>query len=60
MQVRYPAYFTPDLKHLLRNMLQIDVDRRYGILKNGSRDITQHNWFSTMDWDALVHKRVCT
>lgn len=59
LQIQYPPYFTPDLKHLLCNLLQPDVDKRYGILKNGILDIKLHCWFTTIDWVALAQKRVC-
>lgn len=58
-QVRYPTFFTPDLRHILFNLLQPDVDMRYGSLKCGVLDVKQHSWFTTIDWVALAQKRVC-
>lgn len=58
IQIRYPGHFTPDLRHLLCNLLQANVDKRFGVLKNGAQDVKQHSWFATIDWGALAHKRV--
>jgi serine/threonine protein kinase len=34
-KVRFPSHFSSDLKDLLRNLLQVDLTKRYGNLKNG-------------------------
>ena len=58
LQVRFPSHFTADLKDLLRNLLQVDLTKRFGNLKNGVHDIKSHNWFSSMDWISVYQKRV--
>ncbi|XP_014663666.1 PREDICTED: cAMP-dependent protein kinase catalytic subunit-like isoform X2 [Priapulus caudatus] len=57
-RVRYPAMFTADLKDLLRSLLQVDLTKRFGNLKNGVNDIKNHKWFATADWIAIYQKRV--
>ena len=57
-QVRYPSHFSSDLKDLLRNLLQVDLTKRYGNLKNGVNDIKGHKWFATTDWIAVYQKKV--
>jgi len=57
-RVRFPAHFTGDLKDLLRNLLQVDLTKRYGNLKNGVNDIKTHKWFATTDWIAIFERRV--
>lgn len=39
---KIPNNFSPDLTDLVDNLLQIDVSRRFGNLKNGIDDIKQH------------------
>ncbi|KAM7393935.1 hypothetical protein PAMP_020769 [Pampus punctatissimus] len=56
--VRFPSHFSSDLKDLLRNLLQVDLTKRYGNLKNGVNDIKGHKWFSTTDWIAIYQKKV--
>ncbi|XP_076371343.1 cAMP-dependent protein kinase catalytic subunit alpha-like isoform X2 [Tachypleus tridentatus] len=56
-KVRFPSHFTSDLKDLLRNLLQVDLTKRYGNLKNGVNDIKNHKWFVTLDWIAIFQKK---
>lgn len=55
---RFPGHFSSELKDLLRNLLQVDLTKRYGNLKNGVNDIKNHRWFATTDWIAIFQKRV--
>jgi protein kinase A len=57
-KVRFPSHFSTDIKELLRNLLQVDLTKRYGNLKNGVQDIRGHKWFSTMDWISLYQKKI--
>ena len=57
-QVRFPSHFSSDLKDLLRNLLQVDLTKRYGNLKNGVSDIKSHKWFATTDWIAIYERKV--
>lgn len=57
-KVRFPSHFSSDLKDLLRNLLQVDLTKRYGNLKNGVDDIKTHKWFSTTDWIAIYQKKI--
>lgn len=58
LQVRFPSHFSSDLKDLLRNLLQVDLTKRFGNLKNGVNDIKNHKWFSTTDWIAVYERKV--
>ena len=58
LQVRFPSHFSSDLKDLLKNLLQVDLTKRYGNLKNGVNDIKNHKWFSTTDWIAIYQRKV--
>ena len=58
IQVRFPSHFSSDLKDLLKNLLQVDLTKRYGNLKNGVNDIKNHKWFSTTDWIAIYQRKV--
>ncbi|XP_025198740.1 cAMP-dependent protein kinase catalytic subunit alpha-like [Melanaphis sacchari] len=53
-----PLGFSGDVINLLRNILKVDVTRRYGNLANGIRDIKKHRWFGSMDWCAAFDRRV--
>ena len=57
-KVRYPSHFSTDLKELLRNLLQVDLTKRYGNLKNGVDDIKGHRWFLSTDWLNIYYRKV--
>lgn len=57
-KIRYPAYFTPEAKDLLKSLLTSDMSKRYGNLANGSRDIFGHAWFQEVDWERLYRKEI--
>ncbi|KAL0276212.1 UNVERIFIED_CONTAM: hypothetical protein PYX00_003825 [Menopon gallinae] len=57
-KVRFPSHFGSDLKDLLRNLLQVDLTKRYGNLKNGVNDIKSHKWFASTDWIAVFQKKI--
>jgi len=58
--VRYPSHFSPEIKDLLKNLLQTDLTKRFGNLKNGVNDIKQHKWFMGTDWISLYQRKVFT
>ncbi|XP_050403455.1 cAMP-dependent protein kinase catalytic subunit beta isoform X3 [Patella vulgata] len=57
-KVRFPSHFSGDLKDLLRNLLQVDLTKRFGNLRNGVNDIKQHRWFNSTDWIAIYQRKV--
>ena len=57
-RIKFPSHFSSELKDLCSNLIQIDLTKRFGNLKNGVNDIKQHKWFSGVDWLALYERRV--
>ncbi|CAF4158234.1 unnamed protein product [Rotaria sp. Silwood2] len=57
-RVRFPNHFSVELKDLLKNLLQVDLTRRYGNLKSGVRDIKEHRWYKDVDFIAIFQKAV--
>lgn len=53
-----PSQFSADLKDLLVNLIQVDVTKRYGNLKNGIEDIKGQQWFNDTDWIAIYEKKI--
>lgn len=50
--------FSVDLKNLIENILQTDLSKRYGNLKNGVKDITSHAWFKSVNWMKLYDRKM--
>ncbi|VDM45181.1 unnamed protein product [Toxocara canis] len=57
-KVKFPSHFSNELKDLLKNLLQVDLTKRYGNLKNGVADIKNHKWFGSTDWIAIYQRKV--
>ena len=57
-KVKYPSHFSNDLKDIIKNILQVDVTKRYGNLKNGANDVKNHPFFNDTDWLALYHRKI--
>ncbi|XP_030758239.1 cAMP-dependent protein kinase catalytic subunit beta-like [Sitophilus oryzae] len=53
-----PVHFSKSLKDLLSNMLVVDRSKRYGLLKNGTKDIKGHEWFKNVDFDQIIGRKV--
>ncbi|XP_015109254.1 cAMP-dependent protein kinase catalytic subunit 1-like [Diachasma alloeum] len=53
-----PSHFSDDLRDILRNILQVDLTRRYGNLKDGPLDIKRHLWFRDISWDQIYNRKV--
>ena len=58
-RVRYPFHFSPELRCLLRKgLLQGDLTKRLGNLKDGVEDIRNHKWFADVDWMTVYLKQM--
>ncbi|KAG0188912.1 camp-dependent protein kinase catalytic subunit [Apophysomyces sp. BC1034] len=57
-RVPWPETMSDVVKDLLMGLLTPDVSRRYGNLQNGSRDIKAHPWFSDIDFDLVLQRKV--
>jgi protein kinase A len=58
LKYKMPNYFSNDLKSLVSNLLQTDLTRRYGNLKNGVNDIKNHGWFKAINWLSMYFQKV--
>lgn len=52
------SHFSSDLVDILNNILQVDLSKRYGNLKNGVNDIKDHRWFKLVEWLDLLNYRI--
>jgi serum/glucocorticoid-regulated kinase 2 len=56
--VSYPKNFSPSVKDLLSGLFIKDPEKRLGAGPEGAKDIKNHQWFSGMNWDALMNKKI--
>ncbi|XP_067009219.2 cAMP-dependent protein kinase catalytic subunit 1-like [Anabrus simplex] len=50
--------FSADLKDIIRNLIQVDLTRRFGNLRNGVSDIKGHKWLKSTDWMGILNRRI--
>lgn len=55
--VRYPETMSPTLQNLLASLLERDPARRLGT-RGGAKEVMQHPFFASVDWDAVRAHRV--
>ena len=52
-KIKFPSGFDSNAKSLIKHLLDSDLTKRYGNLKNGVKDITGHRFFKNLEWDKL-------
>ncbi|KAA0192638.1 cAMP-dependent protein kinase catalytic subunit alpha [Fasciolopsis buskii] len=57
-KVRFPGHVSSELKNLLKQLLQTDLTKRFGNLKNGVNDIKCHKWFRPINWVQVYRKEL--
>eukprot|EP00933_Yihiella_yeosuensis_P027214 TRINITY_DN21107_c0_g1_i2.p1 TRINITY_DN21107_c0_g1~~TRINITY_DN21107_c0_g1_i2.p1 ORF type:complete len:359 (-),score=64.05 TRINITY_DN21107_c0_g1_i2:51-1046(-) len=57
-KIAFPKLFHKEAKSLVKKLLQADLGKRYGNLKNGADDIKEHKWFKDLNWTDLLEKKV--
>ncbi|UJR25596.1 hypothetical protein I4U23_006940 [Adineta vaga] len=57
-EYKFPKHFKVDLKSIIRQLLQIDITKRFVCLANGAQDIKNHVYFQRINWLALYEKKV--
>ncbi|XP_049821940.1 cAMP-dependent protein kinase catalytic subunit 1 isoform X1 [Aethina tumida] len=55
---RHASNFSLELRDLITNLLQTDLSRRYGNLKDGVGDIKHHRWFDSINYSKLFMRKI--
>ncbi|CRL02988.1 CLUMA_CG016195, isoform A [Clunio marinus] len=55
---RMSSKFSHDLKNLIGHLLETDLTKRYGNLKDGVKDIKNHSWFKVINWSSLYNQSI--
>lgn len=58
MTITYPDHFSPAAKDLISRLLERDPNKRLGSTKRGVSAIRSHEWFASIDWQALVDHKI--
>ncbi|KAI8069786.1 camp-dependent protein kinase 6 [Gilbertella persicaria] len=54
----YPSSIDSTAKDLLQHLLTTDLSQRFGNLKRGWLDIREHKWFSPLDFEKLLQRKI--
>lgn len=57
-RLRFHSHFDSNVKDLLRRCITPDLTKRLGNLKDGTKDIMDHPWFSEVNWERLYRKDI--
>ena len=57
-KVKFSSHFDDKSKSLIKHLLEPDLCKRYGNLKNGVNDIKNHLFFKSMNWDKLLNEEI--
>lgn len=53
----YPFFLSTNVRRLLERLLEKNPDKRLGSA-HGASELKEQQWFSEIDWDAIMHKRL--
>jgi len=56
--INYPSRFSPSVKELLVGLFVKDPEKRLGSGTDGAKEIRNMAWFSGVDWDAFLNKKI--
>ena len=54
----FSSDFDEKSKSLIKHLLEPDLSKRYGNLKNGVDDIKQHRFFKDLNWNKLLKQEI--
>jgi protein kinase A len=57
-KIKWPQYFDPNAKDLLKRLLTPDLTKRFGNLKAGTDDIKRHPWFAGVDFNRILARQI--
>ena len=57
-QVKYPKYLSKEAVDLLQKFFEKDPEKRLGSGPNGLNDIKSHPFFSSINWDSILAKKI--
>lgn len=56
-QVRFPSRLSEISKNILNRLLEKSPDARLGGSQRDALDVMEHEFFTSIDWEATLHKR---
>lgn len=57
-RLTFPKSYDKGAKSLTKKFLTHDLTKRYGCLKNGTKDVKRAKWFADFDWNGMIRKEL--
>ncbi|XP_050633711.1 cAMP-dependent protein kinase catalytic subunit PRKX-like [Macaca thibetana thibetana] len=57
-KIDFPRHLDFHVKDLIKKLLVVDRTRRLGNMKNGANDVKRHQWFHSVDWEAVPQRKL--
>uniref|UniRef100_A0A2I3TSY7 Uncharacterized protein n=1 Tax=Pan troglodytes TaxID=9598 RepID=A0A2I3TSY7_PANTR len=57
-KIDFPRHLDFHVKDLIKKLLVVDRTRRLGNMKNGANDVKRHQWFRSLDWEAVLQRKL--
>ncbi|CAG5111523.1 Oidioi.mRNA.OKI2018_I69.chr2.g5824.t1.cds [Oikopleura dioica] len=57
-EVNFPFYLSVNATQIIRGLLKRDRTYRLGNMREGAADVKNHQWFSSINWDDVLEKRL--
>jgi serine/threonine protein kinase len=57
-RIEMKPYFSVEAKSLLLGLLERDPSKRLGCTDDDAKEIKRHPWFSKINWDKLMAKKI--
>ncbi|CAM9458233.1 unnamed protein product [Chrysoparadoxa australica] len=57
-KIAFPRLVEKNTKNLIKKLLNPDLTKRYGCLRNEGADVKEHKWFVGFDFDALLERKI--
>jgi len=56
--LKFPKSVDSDSKSLIKHLLDADLSKRYGNLKNQAQDVKDHRFFDHINWKSLFERQI--
>ena len=56
-RLKLPNHLSEEIKDFMHSLIQPDLTKRFGNLKNGVNDIKLHKWLVNIDWMRIYEKK---
>lgn len=56
--LRFPKWVDPRARDLIKGLLTLDPTKRLGTLKRGVQDVKKHKYYTGIDWEVLLSRKI--